>query len=465
MAAPNIVPLYSDSVESRNKARSWAPAAWRLGIGVRSDPDCNTVAVLPCSDSRLRDAAWLARNRRVPGSEPAAAAILASKALAYDFLRARGFDMLFSYVPLVRADLGISFDRPVIVKPEYGSGTYAPHPWGYKVFSGMADLRSHFRRRGIERRFLEYQAQPDPRVGRYLVMEYVPSQWTHAVECIVNDGEVDVFDQYSMMSRPKAMTMKTAVMGERLPGARRIVAMAREFARLGLRRSLLIIQCVERENALYPIDFNMRVAALVDRLNQKCGLGFCERALRFMLGRSASIGFRWPAPRVGIHRLYLPQRPGRWRAAFGAAAIPLVTEVAYDPRKPYDWGYAWPGLPYWATASRTRCERSMPSSPKPRSPRCIDACAGPGRSCFGPARARAAPGSHAGRVGHDLRRVVREGAVRQRAQAHPCAPRRRRSAARGRSGRVLRGMARLGHRRDLLGGKRRAARAARGSGF
>lgn len=344
MARGNIVPLFTDSVESRKKARSWAAAARGLGIGVRRDPDRHTLAVIPASDLRLRDAAWLGRSYGVPGTDPAAAAILASKALTYDFLRAKGFEMLFSYVPLVRADLYIRFDRPVIVKPEHGSGTHASHPWGYKVFASMAELRAYLRRRRLERQFFEHQANPLASVGRYLVMEYVPSEWLHAVECVLNDGEVDVFNQYSITLRPKAMTMKTGVMGERLRDARNIVAMAREFARLGVRRSLLIIQCVERAGILYPIDFNVRVAALVDRLNQVCGLGLYERALRFMLGRSERIGFRWPAPRVGLHRLYLPVRPGRWRADFGAGAIPLVTEVSYDPRKPYDWGYAWPGF-------------------------------------------------------------------------------------------------------------------------
>jgi hypothetical protein len=342
--AGNIVPLSTDSVESSEKARSWARAARRLGLSVRAHPDRSTLAVLPCSDSRLRDAAWLARSHGVPGPDPAAAVVVASKALAYDFLRGKGFDMLFSYVPLAGADLELKFERPVIVKPEYGSGTYAPHPWGYQVFESMAELRAHFRRARLERRFFEYQAMPDPRAGRYLIMEYVPSGWTHAVQCIVGDGEVEVFDQFSCTLRPESMTVKTVVLGERLAQERKLVAMAREFARLGLRRSLLTIQCVERAGTLYPIDFNVRVGALFDRFNKKRDLGFYECALRFLLGESESMGFAWPAPRVGIHRMYLPLRPGRWRAHFGAGAIPLVSEVAYDPRKPYDFGYAWPGF-------------------------------------------------------------------------------------------------------------------------
>jgi hypothetical protein len=357
MARANIVALCTDSVESREKARSWASAARNLGLAVRSHPDRGTLAVLPCSDSRLRDAAWLARNYGIPGPDPAAAAVLSSKALAYDFLRGKRFEMLFSYVPVERADLGMAFDRPVIVKPEYGSGTYAPHPWGYQVFASMAELRAHFRRRRLERRFFDYQAQPHPRIGRYLVMEYVPTGWTHAVQCIVNDGDVDIFDQFSCTLRPRAMTVETVVMGERLREARKLVAMAREFARLGLRRSLLTIQCVERDGKLYPIDFNVRVGALFDRFNKKRGLGFYERALSFMLGRSAAMEFHWPAPRVGIHRMYLPLRPGRWRAAFGPGAIPLVTEVAYDPRKPYDFGYAWPGFAVLGTSKADALKR------------------------------------------------------------------------------------------------------------
>jgi hypothetical protein len=353
MARANIVPLRTDSVESREKALSWARAARSLGLQVRAHPDRHTVAVVPCSDQRLRDAAWLARSHGVPGPDPAAAAVVSSKALAYDFLRARGFETLFSYVPLAGADLEMRFDRPVIVKPEFGSGTYAPHPWGYKVFASLASLRRWLRRRGLERRFFAYQGLPDPRAGRYLVMEYVPTEWTHAVQCIVGDRDVDVFDQFSCTLRPESMTVKTVVMGERLPQASTIVAMAREFARLGLRRSLLTIQCVERESKLYPIDFNVRVGALFDRFNKKRALGFYEHALRFMLGQSEAMGFAWPSPRVGIHRLYLPVRPGRWRADFGEGAIPLVTEVAYDRRKPYDFGYAWPGF---AVLTRSKAE-------------------------------------------------------------------------------------------------------------
>jgi hypothetical protein len=345
MAAPNIVPLTMPSVESREKARSWVRAARQLGLGVRAHPDRDTVAIMPCSDFCLRDAAWLARSHDVPGPDPAAAAIVASKALAYDFLRSRGFATLYSFVPLGAADLAIEFDRPVIVKPEHGSGTYAPHPWGYKVFASVAAMRRWLRQRRLERRFFEYQAIPDPRAGRYLVMEFVPTDWTHAVQCIIGgEGEVEVFDQFSCTLRPKSMTVQTVVLGEELPQAGNIVAMAKEFARLGLRRSLLTIQCVERDGALYPIDFNVRIGALFDRLNKKRKLGFYEEALKFMLGRSATMGFAWPAPRVGIHRMYLPYRPGRWRAQFGGGAIPLVTEVAYDPRKPFDFGYAWPGF-------------------------------------------------------------------------------------------------------------------------
>jgi hypothetical protein len=340
----NIVPLRTDSVESREKALSWARAARSLGLRVRSHPDRHTVAVVPCSDGRLRDAAWLGRRHGVPACDPAAAAVLSSKALAYEFLRGKGFEMLFSCVPLAGADLDVKLHRPVIVKPEYGSGSYAPHPWGYRVFESMADLRRWLRRRGFERSFFEYQAQPDWRAGRYLAMEYVPSEWTHAVQCVVADGKVDVFDQFSCTLRPKAMTVKTVVMGEKLEQAAILVRMAREFARLGLRRSLLTIQCVERDGKLYPIDFNVRVGALFDCFNKKQKLRFYEHALRFMLGESDAMGFAWPSPRVGIHRLYLPLRPGRWRASFGDEAIPLVTEVAYDPKKPYDFGYAWPGF-------------------------------------------------------------------------------------------------------------------------
>jgi hypothetical protein len=353
MGRANIVPLSTDSVESREKALGWTRAARKLGLGVRGHPDQSTVAVIPCSDQRLRDAAWLSRSHGVPGPDPVAAAVLSSKALAYDFLRARGFEMLFSYVPLAGLDLEIRFDRQVIVKPEYGSGTYAPHPWGYRVFASVGELRRWLRRCRLERRFFEAQALPDPRAGRYLIMEYVPTDWLHDVQCIIGDGEAVMYDQHSIALGPGSMRVKTLVLGEQLPQAPTVLAMAREFARLGLRRSLLRIQCIEREGKLYPIDFNMRIGVLVDCLNKKRRLGFYEHALRFMLGQNERMAFSWPSPRVGLHRMYLPLRPGRWRADFGEGAIPLVSDVTYDPRKPYDFGYAWPGF---AVLSRSKTE-------------------------------------------------------------------------------------------------------------
>src|SRR3989442_5252361 len=96
MTRPNIVPLAANSFESREKARNWARAAHRLGLAVRRHPDRHTVAILPCSDSRLRDAAWLARNHGIPGVDPVAASVVSSKALPYGVLPSQGFDLRLS---------------------------------------------------------------------------------------------------------------------------------------------------------------------------------------------------------------------------------------------------------------------------------------------------------------------------------------------------------------------------------
>jgi hypothetical protein len=147
------------------------------------------------------------------------------------------------------------------------------------------------------------------------------------------------------------------VLGERLPGAATIAKVARAFARLGLRRSLLVIQYIEHQGRFLPIDFNVRIGALFDRLDWVKRLGFYESALRFLLGYADQIRFSWPAPRVGIHRMYLPNKPGRWTVDFGKGCIPLVNRVSYDPKKPYDFGYAWPGFAVLAPNRRIALEQ------------------------------------------------------------------------------------------------------------
>jgi len=167
----NIVLLSTDSEESRQKARSWTHAADALGLKVRRTPDRRTRAVLACSDHKFVDAAWLAHAHGVPASGPAAAVIASSKALAYQFLRSRGFEMLPFLVPVSEADFALRWSRPVIVKPEQGSGTFALHPWGYQVFDGLRDFRQFLSRSGHMSAFLENQLHPHPDSGRYVVME------------------------------------------------------------------------------------------------------------------------------------------------------------------------------------------------------------------------------------------------------------------------------------------------------
>jgi hypothetical protein len=344
MPKPNIVLLGIGSRDSRHRARGWTKAARARGLAVRSYPDRATRAVIPCTDLRVVDAALLARMHGVPGPDPVAATIVTSKALAFEFLRSRGFDVLFSRVPLSRRDLNLPFKRPVILKPETGSGGVGVHPWAYRIFDGTADFKRYLARARVEKRFFDYQMDPHPVAGRYFIQEFVETKWLHVVRMSIGETRVSVFEQSAFTVHPRLMKVENRISGEPLPGAGRIVAMAREFGRIGFHRAILLIQCVRARGMLQPIDFNFRISAAFDLQNEALGLNYYEKALAFLLGREDRVTYSSPRPHIGVHHMYLKPRKGRYEVEFGAGCIPLITQVTYDPRKPYDYGHAWPAF-------------------------------------------------------------------------------------------------------------------------
>jgi hypothetical protein len=341
-AADNIVLLSGSSEESRQKALSWARAANTLGLRVRRTPDRGTGAVLACSDHRFVDAAWLAHAHGAPGPDPAAAVIASNKALAYQYLRSRGFEMLNFLVPESEAELAVPWSGPVMVKPERGSGSYALHPWGYRVFDSLRDFRRFLERSRNTHAFFEHQSRPHPDSGRYFAMEYVDTQRLYTTHFAYSDREMVAYDHWVTYTHPVTKLVESQFCGQRHPQSATVAAMAKQFLRLGLRRTLLTIQCVERRGELFPIDFNFRVAPTVDRLWNVMRSSFYVDALEFLIGRSAKLDFAWPSPRMGIHRMLGFRAPRGARVEFGPGCIPLVDSVSYDARKPYDIGYVFP---------------------------------------------------------------------------------------------------------------------------
>jgi hypothetical protein len=294
-----------------------------------------------CSDFKIVEAAWLCRARGIPGPDPVAATIVASKALSYEFLRRRGFDMLFSCIPMTTSDFGIQVGGPIIVKPEHGSGTSRLHPWAYRVFDGLADFRRWLVRENLIDEFLGQQRAPSHHTGRYLVQEFVETDRLCYVETMLNDSEINACDQRSLWLRKPEMTVETSMCGERFDDARSVVAMARAFAEIGLRRTLLGFQCVERKGKLYPIDPIVRPAATFGLLAERLGLRLFEHSLSFILGQDRGFGFSWPASHVGVRRVYVPARRGRYKLRFLPGCIPLVSTIS-SGRKAYDdMGHSW----------------------------------------------------------------------------------------------------------------------------
>jgi len=336
----NIVLLTTPSRESHSKRRQFAAAARELGLEVRNSPDARTEAVIPCSDYRAVDAAVLCQQHGVPGSNPMAARIATHKSLAYRFLESRGLRTLGWQAPLTDADLLAGMRRPVIVKPDLGSGSFSRYPWGYRVFASARALRDWLRRNGLLQGFLDYQQSPRADVGRFLLMEYVPSP-VYGVACLIGDRGVAVYDRHTMKMMPDSMVVERILFGERHADERFARQVALAFAALGMRRSIFYVQCVARHGRLYAIDFNLRPGTLFDLAVAGAGVRFHTPALAYLLGRE-------PAERVrfsryfGVRRMNAPLQPGRREVTFGTGAIPLMSELHYDPSRPYDAGHALP---------------------------------------------------------------------------------------------------------------------------
>jgi hypothetical protein len=340
----NIVLLGVDSRDSRHRARGWTRAARALGVAVRAYPDRGTRAVIPLTDLKVVEAASLARMHGVPGPDPVAATVVTSKLLAYELLRSRGFELLYSRAPLDPRDLEPPLRRPIIVKPERGSGGVGLHPWAYRRFEGTADFRRYLARSRMERRFFEYQQDPHPGAGRYFVQEFVETKWLHVARMSISERGASVFEQSAFTVHPRLMKVESRISGEALPGVERIVAMAREFGRIGFHRAILLIQCLRSRGVLQPIDFNFRISAAFDLQNEALGLGYYEKALAFLLGRDDRVRYASPKPHIGVHHMYQRPRRGCHAVQFPGDCIPLVKEISYDPAKPYDYGHAFPAF-------------------------------------------------------------------------------------------------------------------------
>ena len=181
----NIVVLRSDSYESLMKAQAYADAARRLGLSVRSYPDAGTMAILPASDSRGLDAAWMSRTCGVPGPDPAAVAIARSKSLTYEFLQRKGFDLLPWFVPVHEQDLHRAFAGPIIVKPDSGSGSSSPLPWGYRVFESLRDLL-HAEGQRVQREISGYAQLSQAAMKSTRMIADNVTQWKRAADGLRN---------------------------------------------------------------------------------------------------------------------------------------------------------------------------------------------------------------------------------------------------------------------------------------
>jgi len=338
----NIVLLGTDSRDSRAKARYYTRAARELGLAVRDYPDRRTLAVLPCSDFLAVDAARLARAHGIPGPDPLAVTIAGDKSLAYEFLRSRGFRTLFWHVPTREEDLGIALDCAVIVKPEKGSGSFAGYPWAYKTFRNLRAFGRYLKTRKLHRKFFEYQSRPDSLLGRFFVMEYAPTSVIHSVAAVVGDKRVEECAVGDLTTHPETKMPMSMIVGKRHREAAAAFAMIEAFAKAGLRRSVVYLQCIEHKGRLYPMDVNLRTGTLWAAAAEGLDLRLHTRILAFQLGLEPRLRFRWPAPYVGVWRMPLPLEGGRRRVIFGDGCIPLITELSYDPKKPYDIGHAWP---------------------------------------------------------------------------------------------------------------------------
>jgi hypothetical protein len=235
-----------------------------------------------------------------------------------------------------------AFDGPVIVKPEKGSGSFGGYPWAYRTFESLRAFGRYLKVRKLQKKFFDYQRRPDALLGRFLVMHHAGTSQTHSVAAVIADRRIEVCVIGEGRHSPETKVAESLVIGKRHPETDRVVAMIEAFAAAGLRRSVVYLQCVEYRKRLYPMDVNLRTGTLWAAAGEGLGMPLHTRILAFQLGLAPRLGIRWPAPFVGVQRMLIPPKAGRRHVVFGEGCIPLVTELTYDPKKPYDVGHAWP---------------------------------------------------------------------------------------------------------------------------
>ncbi len=334
----NLVLLRTDSYESHMKARAFADAARRLGFSVRAHPDRNTLAILPASDFRGLEAAWMCRTYGVPGPDPVAVAIARCKSLTYEFLRRKGFDLLPWLVPVRSQDLRRGFDGPVIVKPDSGSGSSSALPWGYRVFDSLPDFRRYLERGKLVERFFAAQAQS---AHRHIVMACVDAE-LYSIACVAGPGGTHLYDSNVMQTLPDSKIMGRVLLGVRHPDTGNIVRMAGSLAAAGLSPSVIYFQCVPRGGRLYPFDLNLRPGTMWEQAAVRLKVAAYDEILAVMLGLKPRPHISWPARYIGLVRVPRPLQAGQFRAACDVpGAVPIIDRVRYDPAKPYDAGHAF----------------------------------------------------------------------------------------------------------------------------
>jgi hypothetical protein len=356
---PNIVLLATDSEDSQSKARHYRTAAFALGLTVAHRPNDATKAISPCSDYLALEAAWMCQTYGVPGPSPLAVTVATNKSLAYSYLKHCGLPTLFWIVPIRESDLRASFAGPVIVKPEISSGSFSWHSWGYRIYRNIAEFRLELREKRLTRRFFDYQMHPDSRVGRYLVMEYVGGGVVYSVEAIAKARAFNVygyFEQHLIPDSRKATRSRSAFF-ERPPARLGTIGKAFEaFVGLGLRHSVIYFQYVRKGGRPYILDVNVRPGSLLERVAIALGLPFFERLLRYRFGLDRRVDLALPARCLGVRRMSIPIRAGKRRAIFGGECIPVVSEINYDPKRPYD---TTPARPIFALPCDSRREFEM----------------------------------------------------------------------------------------------------------
>lgn len=338
----NIVLLSSYSRESAAKEKQYRAAADTLNLQVADYPDSNTLGVFACSDFRSVDAANLAALHGVAGPEVLATMIATQKSLAYRFFAQRGFSTLWAHAPLRAEDLKLDVPYAIIVKPDKGSGSFAEHPWAYQRYDSLRHFHDWLVERQLLDAFLAYQNDPNSWYGRYLTMEYIDDSDVYTAAAVAGPESIAVYEGGRLRFTRDTLQCEWMLIGDRHPRHEQISRMIQALYDIGLRQSVIYIQCVEKDGQLCAIDINLRPGTMPDRAFHGLGLPYYRAALAYMLGMSDSLDFTWVAPYVGIRRVVLPLEHGRRKVQFGAGCVPLIEEVAYDSNRPFDLGHAWP---------------------------------------------------------------------------------------------------------------------------